>query len=287
MELNVRIEKGLSQIVPDAISYETGLSKSQLEDPSILAYEHHGPEFSASDKGALPSFYEDLILGRPMPTTLATPKIQDIDTILTIALFLHRDLATHPDTASLVYIVDFVHRLGLPALAHLNDKLARFFSSLRTYFPEKGLSQRETSERVQNAVTWIREYVYNGTLSILAPVPPTGVRILDQGTTGFVVAADEGSGSLYDGWVELYRLGFLRGILMKKATEPRNHVLIARKSLFLPFDLEKAAHILNQMERAMGELPDWKVSGDKLWLWGPEDGTLILLQHINEVLVRI
>lgn len=286
MELNVRIEKDLPIIVPDAISFETGLSKAQLEDPLIIAYEHHGLEFSASDKGALPSFYEDLILGRPMPLTLATPKIQDIDTLLAIALFLHRDLAIHPNTANVVYLVDFVHRLGIPALAHLDENLSKFFAALRTYFPDKGLSQRELSDRVQNAVGWLRDYIYNGTLAFVGTAPPTNLRVVDHGTTGFVVA--EATGSLIDGWVELYRLGYLRGILVKqKSSEDRKHILIARKSLYLSFDLNKACQILNQLETALCELPSWKVAADGLWLESPEDGTLILLQHIMEILVRI
>jgi hypothetical protein len=286
MDLNVRIEKGLPVIVPGAVSFETGASKAQLEDPSLIIYEHHGPEFSASNKGALPSFYEDLILGRSLPLTLATPQIQDIDTLLAIALFLHRDLAIHPNTASVVHLVDFVHRLGIPALAHLDDSLARFFSALRTYFPDTGLSQRELSDRIKNAVEWFRDYIYNGTLAFIGTSSPTNLRVIDHGTTGFVVA--EATGSLIDGWVELYRLGYLRGILVKqKSSEDRKHILIARKSHYLPFDLNKAYQLLNQMETAMGELPNWKISPDGLWLESPENGTLLLVQDIIEILIRI
>jgi len=288
MDLNICIEKNLPQIVPEAISFETGASKAQLEDLSITAYEHHGSEFSTSDKGSLPAFYEDLILGRPMPTTLATPKIQDIDTLLAITLFLHRDLAIHPNTAEIVYIVDFVHRLGLPALAHLDEKLAQFLSSLRTYFPDpdKGLSQRELGDRIQNAIGWLREYIHNGAFTFTKPTAPTNLRIVDHGTTGFVVAG--ATGNLFDAWVELYRLGFLRGVLVKQhGAEDRKHVLIARKSLYLPFDLNTACHLLDQMETAMGELPAWKTSQEGLWLESPEEGTLILLQHIIDVLVRV
>jgi len=286
MDLNVRIEKNLPTIVPDAISFETGASKAQLEDPSIIVYEHHGQEFSPSDKGALPSFYEDLILGRPMPLTLATPQIKDIDTLLAIALFLHRDLAIHPNTASTVYLVDFIHRLGIPALAHLDENLAKFFSALRTYFPDTGLSQREISDRVKNAVGWLRDYIYNGTLAFVGTAPPTNLRVIDYGTTGFVVA--EATGSLIDGWVELYRLGYLRGILVKqRSSEDRKHVLIARKSPYLAFDLNKACQLLNQMEAAMGELTGWKLDPNELWLQSPEEGTLILIQDIIEILVRV
>jgi hypothetical protein len=284
MDLKVRIEKGLPPIVPGAISFETGASRANLDVPDVVAYEHHGKDFTIFDRGALPAFYEDLLLGRAMPVVFATPSIQDIDTLLAIALFLHRDLATHPATTSFVYTVDFVHRHGLPALAHIDADLARFLSALRTHFPDKGLSQRETSARLTQAIGWLREHIHEGQLPVLGAPPRAEVRILDHGTTGFVVA--ETTESLWDGWVELFRAGFLRGILIDSTSE-RKRVLIARKSPFLPFDLALAARILNQMETAMGELPDWVVRLDGLWLEGPSDGTLILLQDILNVLVRM
>lgn len=284
MELHVRIEKNLPAITPNAISFETGITKDQLENPSIVAYDHHGPEFYPSDKGALPTFYEDLILGREMPTVFATPKIRDIDTLLAIALFIHRDLPLHPNTASTVYIVDFIHRLGIAALVHLDKQLALFFSALRQYFPDTGLTQKELSDRVQNTITWLREYIYNGTLTITPPPDSAPVTILKKGSAGFVLA--ETSGRLIDGWIELFRNGFLRGVLTKVQGD-KNHVLVARKSLFLAFDLTKACQILNQMEIAMGEFPGWKVSPDALWLESPEEGTLILIQHLLDVLIRV
>lgn len=284
MDLHVRIEKDLPDIVPDAISFETGAARRDLDAPDPVIYEHHGREFTPFDRGALPSFYEDLVLGRAMPPVFATPRIQDIDTLLAIALFLHRDLATHPATASFVYTVDFVHRHGLPALAHIEEDLARFLSALRTYFPDKGLSQRETGDRLTQAIGWIREYIHEGKLPVLGAPPRTEVRVLDQGNSGFVVA--ETTGSLWDGWVELYRTGFLRGVLIDFATD-RRRVLVARKSPFLAFDLRAASRIFNQMETAMGELPDWTAHENGLWLEGPSDGTLILVKDILDVLVRV
>lgn len=283
MDINVRIEKGLPALVPDAVSFETGASKAQLE--TALAYEHHGPQFTPFDRGALPSFYEDLLLGRAMPLVFATPRIQDIDTLMAIALFLHRDLATHPATASLVYTVDFVHRLGLPALAHIEADLAHFLSALRAYFPDTGLSQRELSNRVTTAVGWIRGYIHEGTLPLLGAAPCTEVRILDRGTNGFVSA--ETQGPLWDGWVELFRAGFLRGVLVDHSPGDKQHCLIARKSLFLGFDLPLACRLLNQMELAMGELADWSMTPDGLWLKSPPEGTLLLFRDILEVLVRV
>jgi hypothetical protein len=61
-------------------------------------------------------------------------------------------------------------------------------------------------------------------------------------------------------------------------------VLVARKSSFLAFDLQKAAEILNEAERAMGE-PEWVTDG--LWLEGPPKGTRLLVSAITKVLVRV
>jgi hypothetical protein len=218
-----------------------------------------------------------------MPATFATRGVQDIDTLMAIALFLHRDLAIDASTPGFVYQIDFVHRRGLPALAHLDEPLARFLSAVRSHFPDKGLSQRELGERVPAAVDWIREYVHQGIIPVLGRAPNAAIRILDQGTRGFAVA--ETSGSLWDGWVELYRLGFLRGVLVAAEGE-RKRVLVARKSHHVQFNLETAARLLNQMELAMGELAEWRVSPDRLWLESPA-GTLILLKDILAVLTRV
>jgi hypothetical protein len=283
MDLNVRIESALSGVVSGAVSFETGVTREQLQDPEVSAYEHHGNDFTADDKGALPCFFEDLLLGRPMPATFATRRVQDVDTLLAMALFLHRNLAINAATPGLVYLVDFVHRRGLPALAHIDEPLARFLSALRNRFPEKGISQRELSERVMSSVEWIREYLQQGTIPILGPAANAEVRILDQGTRGFAIA--ETSGSLWDGWVELYRLGFLRGVLVASEGE-RWRVLIGKKSRHVRFDIETAARLLNQMEIAMGEGPKWGVSSDELWLEAHE-GTLILLKDMVAILTRV
>lgn len=282
MELNVRIEKTLPAVVPGALSFETGASRTQVETPGLYCYEHHGAEFTALDQSALMRFYEELILGRPLPATFATHRVKDIDTLLAIALFLNRDLATLPSTPEFVYTVDLVHRLGLPALGHIEETKARFLSALRQHFPESGLSQRELSERLISAMGWIKDYLQNGTIPVLSAAPSSDIRVLNHGTTGFVIA--ETPGSLWDGWVELYRLGFLRGALIQLSGD-RKRVLISRKSLFVDFDLPLACRLLNQLEVASGETPEWSVTPDGLWLAsGAQTG--LLLDHIQEILVR-
>jgi hypothetical protein len=280
MELNIRLEKNLPTVVSDAVSYETGCTRAQLADPSITAYEHHGAEFTTSDRGALPALFEDLILGRPLPLTLATRSLQDVDTLVAITLFLHRDLAIHPATPKLVYTVDFLHRLGLPALAHIDVADARFFASLRAHFPE-GLSQHETASRLASAVDWLREYVLNGTIPVVGP-EPTPVTILNQGDNGLVVAKT--SGDLWDGWVDLYSLGFLRGILISEGG--RKRVLAARKSLHIAFDLPRAEGLLNYLEKSAGQAPGWQVTNDGLWL-EHRAGTALSVDAMSSVLTHV
>lgn len=282
LELTVRIEPDLPEVVDKAVSFETGASREQAADPRLFVYEHHTNGFSLNEPGALVYFFEDLILGRSMPLVFATKALNDIDTVVAITLFLQRDLALHPALPGFVSMVDFVHRRGLPALSHIEPDLARFLCFLRGYLPEIGLSKRQLGERLTQAVTWIREYVMDGSLPHLG-VEPTPVRVIDQGSSGFVLA--ETAGSLVDGWVDIFRQGFLRGLLVGPDQDGRKRMLGARKSSFVSFDLLLAAHLLNQMETAMGELPEWKSDG--MWLESPPSGTLILTSHVLEVLVRV
>ncbi len=281
IEFNAKIAPDLPSIVPEAISFETGATRSQAADPALFVYEHHGTEFSQADPGALTSFFEDLILGRPLPLTFATRQIRDIDTIFALALFFDRTLAIHPAMPGIVAAADLVHRRGAAILGHIDADLGRFFRVLRSYFPEEGLSKRELGERLTKSVGWIKDFM-DGRPPVLG-VPWPEVRVLDIGTNGFVLA--ETLGSLPSGWVELYRKGFLRGLLVGPDRDSRRAVLVARKSTYVDFDLTTAASILNEVELTIGEMPEWRA--DLLWLWGPEEGTLLRITEILEILKRV
>ncbi len=284
LEFNAKIDPTLPAVVPDAISFETGASRKQAGDPDLFVYEHHGVDFGPADPGALTSFFEDMILGRPLPLVFATHQVRDLDTIVAMALFFQRTLAIHPAMPGFVACVDLVHRRGPAMLGHIEPNLGRFFLLLRTVFPEKGLSKRELGERIATAIRWITEYLDGGPPALGIPWP--SVRVLDVGTDGFVVA--ETSGHLPGGWVELYRKGHLRGLLIGPDIEGRRKVLIARKSPTVSFDLSTAAEVFNEMERAMGELPEWRLAGSpSTWLWGPERGTLLRVGQMLELLKRV
>lgn len=246
--------------------------------------------FEAADSEALVypkegarAFFDDLILGRPMPLTLITSGLDKMGLLVAIAVFLSRDLAIHPATPNLFMAADFVDRYQLAGLAHIDRDMGRFFIFLAAYL-EDGQGRKELESRLATAVTLVRDYILEGNLPALPPEPPVP-RILDRGTDGFVVAETPSWTDMELGWLELYRQGFLRGVLFGTRRQDRQAVLVARKSLFLSLNLQKAAEIFNEAERAMGEEPAWEAS--ELWLRGPEEGTFLRVTSILDVLLRV
>jgi hypothetical protein len=123
--------------------------------------------------------------------------------------------------------------------------------------------------------------VLKGELPALS-VEPKLPRVLDVGSGGFVLAE---ATALEDGWVELFRQGYLWGVLLAPNQGDRRRVLVARKSHLAPLDPRRAADLFNEAERAMGEPEGWRA--EDLWLWGPDGGTLLLPTHIVDVVIRV
>lgn len=239
--------------------------------------------FGAGSDLKLRRFYEDLIMGRPYPLVLATRGIPDLQTVLAICLFLHRDLAINPATPNLVVAAELADAYENAGLAHIDYDLGRFYRFVKRFLPPD-LSKKELESRLVSVVTWVRQYVLEGRLPAMPGEPPSP-RIMDRGTNGFVVAEAPAKSRLDEVWVELFRQGFLRGVVFGAASGDRRQVLIARKSAFLTFDLARAAGIFNEAEQAMGELPGWEAT--ELWLSGPPEGTLLLPSWVIAVLVRV
>jgi hypothetical protein len=281
IHFQVLVDSTAPALVERAISFETGASRAQVEEPSNFAYEHHGEDFSPRDSGALTRFYEDLLEGVAFPLTFATKSIKGIDTLMAIALFLHRDLAIHPSTPGLVTAVDLIHRKGLPFLGHVDADLARFLQGMMDFFPV-GVSKQEMGERIASATQWIRGYVIEGTLPNVGPLM-TKPRLIEVGTNGFVLA-EAGKPSL-DVWGDLYRQGFLRGVLLGPEDRDFRQVIASRKSDKIAFDLNQAAYHLNELERLSGGEANWRVDGH--YLFGPPDGSLVLVAHMLGVFLRV
>lgn len=225
-------------------------------------------------------FYQDLILGRPLPLVLVTRNLETMGVLLAITLFLHRDLAINPALPGFLSAVNLMDAHGVAGLAHVDRDLASFLKFVRTYLTQ-------TSDKVQvalgTAVGFLHAYISEGLKPSLPPEPEPP-RVVDRGTDGFVFATSLHA-ELLLGWEELYRQGFLRGVLMHQEGGDRWHVLAARKSLYLSFDLKKAASLLNDVELALGEPQEWVTDGH--WLRGPEEGTLILPSALLQVFLRI
>ena len=237
LRFEVVIDPKLGFGVRDAVAFgEFGLT----EDNEIgVVYPENGVAF----------FFTDLIQGRPLPLTLVTRGVHSVGQLVAVALFLHRDLAIHPRMPAMVTAAALVEQLGHGGLAHIDRDLARFFQFLREYLPPK-LTREEQQQKLQTAVVWIRQYVLEETLPGLGPeaAPP---RVIDWGTDGFVVA-EMPDRRLEEGWIELYRQGYLRGVLFGPERHQGRLVLAARKSTYVSFDLVRAATILNEAEQAMG-----------------------------------
>lgn len=280
LHLNVVVDSTFPAVIPGAVAFETGATQAEVEDPSSFAYEHHGEGFTSSSSGALTRFFEDLIRGAPMPLTFATHRIAGIDTVVAAALFLQRDLAIHPGMPGLVIATDLVHRHGPSMLGHVDADLVGLFTVLRDYFPD-GISKQEMGDRLSSGVQWVRDFLVGGTTpQVNRVVVP---RIIDIGSDGFVLA-DSDNPSL-EAWVELFRRGHLRGVLLGPDRGGFRSVVAARKSPRVNFDLARAQLFLNELEIASGGNAEWRVEGE--FLFGPAQGSLVLPSHMVQVFLRV
>lgn len=275
MDLQVLVNPDTKGVVEDAISFETGLTRKQAADSDLYVYEHHGAEFTAIDPGALSMFFEDVILGRPMPQKFVTRSL-NIDTMFALALFIHRDLATHPSMPGLIASVDLAHRRGFQGFGHVDPDLCQLLLLIGMMLP-KNASKQEEGKAMRTVIAWVYEYITEGVVPNAGPTPPK-VQILDTGTNGFVLGETEGP--LLLAWIEMFRQGHLRGVLVGPEHNARRAVIASRKSVFVDFNLSKAASILNEAEGDAG----WKA--DELWLQSPEGGTIIPLSGMMEVFLR-
>jgi len=256
LSYEVIIDPGTEHPATDAVSFRTGppISGEPVYDD-------------------LSPFWWDLVAGRPLPLKFVTRRIDDERTLIAMALFLYRDLATHPRMSEVLVASDFWRVQPDWGLAHVDRDLGRFLILLRDYVRPSGLDRKTLGDRMVTAITWIRKFVTEDWLPSLPLVPmPT---VLDVGTNGFVVAST--TGSLDDGWLDLFRMGHLRGVLVRERQDGLLDVLIARKSRWATLDLNAAAEALNEVSASR-----WAVRGNRL----PGEGVSVPLPIIIQILCR-
>ena len=283
ISLDVRVDPRVTGLVADSVSFETGLTRAQAADPTLYAYEHHGEEFTHTDPGALSSLYEDMMLGRPMPTNFVTRQLS-VDTVVAITLFLNRYLVTHPLLARLVYQVDLAHRRGIAGLAHVEEDTS---SLIRVIMESLSVCKDKTQESrvLQSCVGYVKEFLEEGYVNPVVIHNPT---VKDVGSNGFVVAEMQKSEYLTEGWLRLYQWGYLRGILYTPEKDRKSHVMAARKSVFVEFNLTKAAAILNEVESLATNLPGTLLwSATEEYLYSPLAGTTLWVEDVLKVLLRV
>lgn len=265
LRFEVVIDSRLEPVTEQLVTYDAG-----ARDGDRLAWGY----------GSLRDFYEDLILGAPWPLKLGIHTIRGVDTIVAVALFCGRDLAVQPNTMAFVAATDLYRRFGVAGLAHIPSDVAKFIVLLSSYIPQ-GLSKEQTGERLTHAVAWVREYLLEDRLPHLGAAL-ANFRVVDLGTNGFVVA--ECARPSAAAWAEVYRAGFLRGVLFSPDKDARRSVVAARKSRFIELDLGHAVRLLNELERAAGGDPEWQA--DDFFAWSPGAGTALLPSEILEILLR-
>jgi hypothetical protein len=278
---NIEINAALPVVVPDAVCFETGANRGQAADPELWVYEHHGEGFGWADPGALTCFFDDLIHGRTMPPKFVSRALRDIDVLVALALQQKPDLVVCPNALKIVTATDLVHRRGAVGMAHCDSELMQFFRFLRGLFP-KSIAKKVFEEHIGQAVAYIHDFIGNDRLPQMG-AEPEGPTVLDTGSRGFVVA--EARRPLGEAWVHLFRSGYLRGVVLSQDHAGRRFVLGGRKGPYVDLKVDTAAQLLNEVERAMGEPPEWK--HDALWLYGPPDGTIMRVSHMLGVLIRV
>jgi hypothetical protein len=282
--LNIsRIESGRIQYQFEKASIETILK--ELSDMFFVMTQGRNLTLTFTlPKEKLPLIYMDAPKIREVISNLIDNALKYTEKggILATALFLHRDLTLHPNTTGLVSAVDLIHRRGPAFYGHVDEDLARFLHGLQDYLGQE-TSKQERGVRIGTAAQWIREYVLDGTLPNLGPHAPR-VRVLDVGTNGFVLAeSDQPSPKC---WEVLYRLGFLRGVVLGPLVDSeRRTVLVSKKSSHVQFDLARAALHLNELEVLSGGDSEWEVSGE--YLTSPTEGSVVLANYILQVLLRV
>ena len=161
----------------------TELRLNVLIDPTLTS----APDDAVLYDGDIRRFFHDMVAGKPLPLTLALREVRDVDALLAVAVFLHRDLAIHPGLPGLLAVFAMACEEPFWGLAHVDRDIGRFVGHLRGYLGQSGAGKQEQAERVATAVGWIRELLLEGRLPQMAPAPvaPT---VITVGTNGFVFA---------------------------------------------------------------------------------------------------
>ena len=269
MDSQVKLEFSVVPNFPRALTVPlVGLGDFEVKHPGAVAY-------TGEQVPLLASLWVDLISGRPLPTRLVIKQVKNVEQLVCLSLFMDREVALSPKIPALVGSVELAKNLHAAGLAHIEPDLARLLTFLDQYLFSSNLNPKELSRKLQEALLWIRNYVLEGSLPNM-PRPSDPPKILDHGTNGFVVA--ETRGRFVDAIVDVYRQGFLRGILF--GTAGSSAVVCFKKSHYLRYDLEAASWRLNQIE---GGLANWVVEG--LHLHNPSTG--IPRQLIIDTMLKV
>lgn len=255
----------------------------ELKSPIVALgdFESHHPGAVVYPNGPsqLAHLYTDLIAGRPLASQLVLRRVEDLGQLLSLAIFLDREMALSPNIPGLVCAIQLASALQEGGLAHVDRDLARLLLWIDHGLFRGFGSKEDLARLLGQSLSWLREYVLHGKLPAM-PREKEPPQILDRGTNGFVLAESEPV-AFRDSLIEVYRQGYLRGAIFSPGSPQK--VLAFRKSPYLAFDLEKACHRLNQAEEKAGQPPSWRLEGHLLsnsGTWMPRDLIVQLLLRV-------
>jgi hypothetical protein len=246
---------------------------SLVLDPSFTPTEEG---FLFEDWGLL-GLYDALVAGATVPLVMGGRRAS-LPLVLGAAIFFQRDLLLHPKCLPLLLQGEYFEMVGSQRSIHMQEDLHAFFEACKNFLGEG--SPKELAHKVTVATQWVREYVLEGRLPNLGLIDSITPEILDEGTNGFVLA--KGSSETV---VRLFRMGYLRGLVVDLNASDSLIVTVFRKSDRVGFDLVQARVLLDEMERMSGSDLRWGLEGDRLL--SPAPGTDLLLSDIVEVLLHV
>jgi hypothetical protein len=244
-------------------------------DPLLVG----GEDLLDFDTLGLYGLWSLLVEGGPLPLTLGIRSLTP-EALTGASIFLQRDLLLEEGTLALVLQVNSLSQATLAYRSHVPKDLLYLMDN--TVLTLQGLQQRDLGDGLVTATQWVRDYIREGRLPQLSAKVQQPPEVLDTGTNGFVFAKGQRQG------VEgLFRIGFLRGLLLDIDSAHVKSVVLFRKTSQVGFDLELGLAALNEMERLTSGDPDlkWVLDGDQLI--SPVGGTVLLVSDILQLALRI
>lgn len=248
-ERQLRIIPGFRGYREGAICVGTNAPLEIVRDTSKFAFSGRGSPF---DPGPTRLFYERVLLGQEMPSTLIMGEWGKIGPLLIAAIFMSPEIVLEPRCLEVVSSADLVERLGSAAYGHISPTHKDLFYVLESVVrPQEGINPVTESvyEVVRSCIFLIIRYVMQGEVPPMQAPPPEYEIVTTRGD--FVAFRSKSYV-----WDHLYSLGYLWGVQLKG----KGLCVISRKSpLVRAYGLSEEV-LAARLRKETGR--EWKVTAE-------------------------